>query len=73
MLCSAFHARTFLTLMSFSDELIQEPNYLKYFSTCNILPLADFKTIDSGLLKAITLVFLVFRSSPTFYEFRLYP
>ena len=59
MLCSEFHARAFLTLMSFSDELIQETRYLKSFSTCNVWPSAIFNNIGSSVLKAITLVFLV--------------
>ena len=36
ILCSSFNARAFLTLMSFYDELIQEPRYFKPFSTYNV-------------------------------------
>ena len=73
MLCSAFHVRAFLTLMSFYDELIQEQMYLKSFSTCNLLPSSVFKTIDSGVLTAITLVFLGIQKKSYFFALRLYP
>ena len=53
MLCSAFQAKAFLTLISFSDEFIHDLRYLKSFSTSNICPSAVFNIIWYTLPNAI--------------------